>query len=252
MEKSAWSERLISIWPIARQALIVMPVVHLALCALFLFFYQFSFGHGLSEFYSASDILRVSYRDIGPAYLAFILALTLGIPLGFLYHSDNKYTSGRKSILSRQSFIGIIIAIAGFGLFINSFVWARIHWIFLEKLPISSFITVIMGVGFIIFGVGVFKDKMKEIHFFTTILIFPIIITSWVGASYAEVDKIQYYKELLPERPICKRTVILRSLGEHFLAVDRWDRRIIIDSNCNEKFYLMRGPFGKLVEKIDD
>lgn len=65
-----------------REFLLIVPGIHLLVCFCHMFFYNYSFGLGLSNFSSPTDAFSVSLFDIIPTYVGFAIWLSLGSFVG--------------------------------------------------------------------------------------------------------------------------------------------------------------------------
>ena len=69
----------------------------------------------------------------------------------------------------------------------------------------------------------------------TILAIFPFLASAIVGAQNGENDLRRTYAELVDRRPRCGEFVIMRPLGEYFMAA-KDGRRGLIDKDCKLRF----------------
>lgn len=111
-EKPSIAKKSLIDWELVRKWIFLFPVAHLALCYVFLFFYQIDFGGGISEFFSPNDVFNLSYREVGKAYAVF--AVALGIPLFFDEKLENQnplFKSRADMLLRGASWISFVLVV---------------------------------------------------------------------------------------------------------------------------------------------
>lgn len=115
-------------------------------------------------------------------------------------------------------------------------------------------VTPFIGIGFLLILTAVFDrigSGSSRFIIYAFILTSPFIVVSNFASVLGDLDRIRHYSDYEANRAQCNRNIIVRSIGEYYLAVDPDDRRILIDDQCTEKFYLFTGPVGRLQAKLN-
>lgn len=207
---------------------------------LYLFFYQFSFGHKLSEFYDASDILRVSYRDIGIAYLAGIFIFSIMLAIALYRHRQGVYNKRRASKASNAP-IYILFVVTP----LLAITWSAYYYQGTNEIAVLPFVLIAMPFWAYAMKYSsalhlTIDEELKALLFLFGIYLILAFATS---ASFsAERDRVERRDKLIETNPTCEDFIVIRSVGNHFLAVSETEDRVLIDEACTERFKLADGP----------
>ena len=217
-----------------KEWLVIIPAVHLFACFVYLFFYYYSFGHGLARFASPTEVFSVSLSEVALIYLFG----GIGFLLGRWSHqtdeeidqrySENAAAAVRKAnIWETRLLFGLAALSLIFG-FIASYLHSYIFW-YAFTLPVGlSFVAILS------------KFSVKQQLPPTAILVglgLAVAMTLITFRGLADGQEAAHLTvKKFEQQPTCGKFVILKDVSDDFLAVDQENNRLIIDDNCEEKF----------------
>ena len=220
-----------------KEWLVIIPAIHIFACFLYLFFYYYSFGHGVIRFASPTEVFSVSLSVVAPIYLFG----GIGFLIGRWSHEtaeeiDQRYSEKAAAVVKRSKawqsklLYGSAVILLIFGV-ISSYLMSYIFW--------NSFT---LPVG--LFVVAILSKYSLNYQFPPTAMIVALGLTAALTmitfrglADGQEAARLTVEK--FEQQPSCDKFVILKDVSENFLAIDQENNRLIIDDACKEKFRLI-------------
>ena len=210
-------------------------MAHLTICFIYQFLYHHFFGSGIYNFGSPSDVFSLSLRDVIPVYFLTLISISIMTLTSSLSHYVTKYRSQASltsSPITELLFIMIWAIIIYVPIFTRLYREGYFDW-GLSNFAISA-----------IFGYisGYFYTRYKfssVIPMVATLLLVSVICTAGLDAqrdrmkAYSDFDRSNY--------AFCNNFIILKNFSQFWLAVDKINRRIIINSDCDEAFVFTDG-----------
>lgn len=251
MADSAWSgdtptnKLLIFLGRVA----VLIPVAHILACSINLIGYTLAFGGNITSLLSVADLFSITFSGMGTAYV-----IGLFIPAAFIWwlHSmpdpppvvvQNqeegealKVKWKRNAIIRDRvtSWVGILMI--GFAAFRSFYDQPNSPALFFQ----GVFLTYIKE-----FWNGFERRGLTNIQTSTIWILLMFVTVAFGSGSFdAQVDRRAPFKEVRVGRYGCGDYVVLRHVGDDFIAVRRDDRRIIINQDCKILFeFPVLAPF---------
>lgn len=224
-----------------KNAIIYIPSMHLLICLGYIFFYNYSFGYGLSHFSGLSDIFSVSLSEIVPTYLLLIASAAVGA--GTAFRATRRNTAARKPRTLKEADLLDKIVLAP--ILFMMLMWIGLFWayayaydIYFWSLLFNALYTLIL---LLFYYISFFPGRPPSITG-TSILAVVLVLnvaSNAVGAAF--IDRTTSYAQAKDKHSWCARYVIIRAMSDKFLAVAPDESRVIIDSDCKIRFIVLSG-----------
>ncbi|WP_109356410.1 hypothetical protein [Sphingorhabdus sp. EL138] len=230
---------------------ILIPAIHIVMCFSYLLFYYMSFGYGIHIFSSPVDVFAISLGELLPIYIFLALGSVIGIGQGKLFISfardltDDEIESIGESKLSRFLAVSkgnphMFIALVGGSVFVLLALLSVIIFYARTGFLHFTFANIVLIFGWVVIDQFFVRRSglnkiQRELIFYGG---FALIMTVSAGLHQGQMDRHLAYSQLESNNPKCEELIVLRSLSDRFLAVDKDNTRLIIDEECKPVFTL--------------
>jgi len=226
-------------WRDVRDLALLLPALHLAFCFIFLTFYSLAYGSAIEVFYAPSDIFHVSFRDIAPGYVALAAMIFIAI----FFRRDSRKLSAANGVdgqtaASRPRALLLVMAIASYALAVVSVIIASIYYKITGHLAVSAVVSFVLGLTVLYLRAQHLKNLDNLWPMVALAILFPIFVSAYSGAQSAEQDEFLTYARLQKNSPGCGNFVVIRNIGDYYMAVAKDGRRVMIDEDCKPRFNL--------------
>jgi hypothetical protein len=217
----------------------IIPIGHLALSGIYLYFYAIGFGQGIDSILRTVDAIDVAFRSATVYYIGVLIGLFLSNPA---LHENALPPGGRwdslsaryepdvatKKLIWEQRLIraGIVWMIA-ISIVIATLLFkhtGEVSWFLLTPMLIYTLFITYSRRSILDIKVA---DFIKVIH-----VIFSIIVFASFGYDEGRANRngtLNTYEN----RVRCGEFFVIRSLSAGMLSMDMKGRRFIIDDQCN-------------------
>ena len=221
-----------------KAGIVIIPAIHLLICLIYLFFYHYSFGEQLANFAEPTDIFSVSLDDIGPTYLYIFIGFASGVWMA-PRRSGNEAEEAFDARKDRERKIFLwVISIPSVFLFLIGILYSIsegfVIWYFFQ---IPFIIFTIASLGYY------FSKRSIDFNYYFLFSLATILMLSsaFRGLDDGQNDKRVPYSKAIDEYVQCGEYAIIRRVGEYYLAVEESEARILLNSDCENKFLLENG-----------
>ncbi|MEY4238392.1 MAG: hypothetical protein RL339_993 [Pseudomonadota bacterium] len=212
--------------------------MHLAFCFIFIFFYCIGFGNGIENFFSYSDVFSVSMKDLSWAYFIF-LAQIAAVTIFMVKFEIPGRDKSNEAI--GGFFYGVFIAyvityalIAAFVLFLFVRMFILFHEI--SSWLMATFLIIVLG----IWGSNNLRANRSALRALITLLIgLPLIVSAYHGMSKGFLDAYGSVPKEDSDAATCGKRIVIRSIGDYYLAHDKNGAKFLIDKECVDRFTLL-------------
>lgn len=224
----------------AKDLLVLIPALHLFCCFIYLFAYYWSFGHGLIYFASPSEVFSVSMSKVAPLYISLAVGLAFG---AWSYESEDEINqryseTSAKLVKSSRKWQSRLISIVVFITFLHgllaSFLSDYIFWLNI-LLPVFLLLPYVLGYFWP-------RQSSAWLLFRPTAWLFVAILAVFgfglIDGQLAAKIKVDLESEELSS---CDEVLILKDVGDRFLAVDSDNNRVVVSENCDVIFGVVDG-----------
>lgn len=228
-----------------------IPIIHLMICAVYLMGYHYSFGSDIVHFASVTDLFSVSLREIGPSYgsmflIASALLLTMKARFGVLTGSEyvatrpqeDQHRLQEKLTQFRVYWHLFLLGVGGGALISIGFTWYTKGLFPFSYLSVP--IALIVG-GFLIWS-GNRLQWSHWLHLSLMTVSYLVVVTLFRGLQAGQDDRYATFDERARYGISCSNFAILRPLSPYFLAVRRDDLKVVLDSDCKQRFAIPTVP----------
>lgn len=227
-----------------REILVLLPLCHLILSSLFLTGYCFSFGGGLLNFISPSDIFSFSLTNF--FWIYFPITLFAGSYFGrrFAYVLDsyenipedapeNIKDTGSENINKikfhpKTSYFILILSI--FSIFSASYA-SELFFYFCAMV-------IFIIANNVLRQMLIYSDIDKKSYIVFNILLFSVLHSLSVGMCFGKIDQYLSYNSAIANKANCGNYIVLRRISHNYLSIRNNGKHEIIDLECNPKFML--------------
>jgi hypothetical protein len=216
---------------IAKDAVLIIPAVHLSVCFIYLCFYFIAFGGKVEAFSSAQDVFSLSFANIAPFYLGFAVPHLL--MAYFRGHAYSKLPAGTE--FERSPKFRVVASLIC-GLSVLLAIWGAAYLFVTGLVPMD-----LWGIGallLVLLGSNLFANKRPALK---RELVGAVVIgLAFLTYSAAKTGQRDRYAPAIEfsSSSACKDKRVLRALGDQFLAVDVKGLRAVIDRHCNTQFVI--------------
>jgi hypothetical protein len=216
---------------VLKDVVVLVPAIHLSLCFVYLYVYFASFGSSLALFTSPTDVFSVSFYNIAPFYAGILLQpLIMFVPLWNLEAEEEPSELKPIGVVSK-----VLYAIPVVWGFLVGLVYYSVTGFFPT---FNFFLFAAMGTWW--FARMHLRRKRPWRTPILIALFFALILLSFNAIKDGQRDR-YYAVEEFKTVPRCGDVVVLRTLGDSFLALDQSGRRLIVDESCRTRF-VIGGP----------
>jgi len=225
-------------WAHIRQALLYIPAFHIALCFIFLAFYAYGFGRSIETFYSPSDVLHVSFKDIAGGYVSALIVMIIGYYVGTFIRGrhEKALSSGQTGLTFPISMTLFWLVILNINFFVILFSYAVLYYYISGKIAISIIVASIFAVIHFVFVWRQVRNFGSLKSILLILAAYPPFLVAFSGAQAGELDSIGSYQMAQSSGPVCGNYAIIRALGDRFLAVGKDNQVVIVNEDCERRF----------------
>jgi hypothetical protein len=215
---------------VLKDVVILVPAIHLTLCFIYLYLYFAAFGTSLALFTSPTDVFSVSFLNIAPFYAGLVAQpIIMQIPVWHLEATEDRTKvkplgAVGKTLFALPVVLGLIVGTAYYSVagFFPTY---------------NAILVIIMGMWWFAWSHLRIKRSWRT----------PVLITLFIAIALLSFNAIKdgqrdryYALDQFKAAPRCGNVIVLRTLGDRFLALDNSGQRIIVDSTCKTEFVI--GP----------
>lgn len=231
------------------QAVVTVPIIHLITCAIYLAGYSAGFGANIGTIFSVGDLFGLSVSELFWTYLAGVViplvALSPQLRPDYKTAHARAQETGDAAIISRiawqnkvffRAILGMmaLVTLASlFYLFISISLDQRIPYMELSQ-PFAFIIS---------FGWSSYASKLPTKR--TTDLLIAIIMTLALlsfatGLTRGQGERRYPVKSFIDARPSCGGWLVLRTVGERMIALNKDGLRAVITDECKPALLIPR------------
>jgi hypothetical protein len=228
-------------WKDIKDLLFILPLIHVTFCFIFLEFYSLGFGSSIDAFFSPSDILHVSFKNIALGYLSLVFILPTACFIGLRVKNSRPASdkSAKTLPFTWQAMSLVFIHSLTLAMMLGlSVLFGIIFYRLTRDISVSSLVggTIALVYAFLL---GIYlRDTSKAFPVYLSLVSLPFAAAAFSGAITAEMESTETYETAKPHSATCGDFVIIRVVGDHYLAISRKNDWFLVDSQCDARFYL--------------
>jgi hypothetical protein len=211
----------------------IVPIVHLLVTGCYLFGYGRGFGRQIVAFMTLNDLFVASLRAVGLAYLLIAVPVLIVVLL--------RARDGRQArrVPVYAAFLLVLIGAIGFALS------APITGLSGRTLQIHASLAAMGALLLATFAVlrrmQATGADLQAMAIFSTAMLFAFALA--LGYNKGLMDRGRTYGAGNGRYFQCEGgRLIIRSVGAHYLTVDRAGKWVLVDGNCQPRFHLDAPP----------
>lgn len=235
------------------QAVVTVPIIHVTTCAIYLAGYSAGFGAHVGTLFGVGDLFGLSVTELFWTYLAGVMIplVVLSPQLSPDYKSaqTKAQETGNPEIIRRIAWQDKIFVRMSFGLiaFMTVFYCFDLY-ISLQTDQRIPYMELSQPLAFVIsFGWSAYATKLptkRSANLLIAVVMTLAAMSFATGLSRGQGERRYPFKSFVDARPHCGGWVILRTVGDRMIALNRNDVRAVVTKECKVGLIMpRRAPF---------